>query len=121
MSTPMKKNIVGSEWDSFWPNTPTSTSTPYAGDIVASKASVNSVPITSIALTLSSPLNEFGFVALPEDAGNMYDLTVTLLAADGGFITSENAIIGPGATCGQGNLPGDPSGTPSPCGFFGYT
>jgi len=116
----LKKNIVGTDWTAFWPNGLT-TGTTYTGDILASNASNRNGLITSIALTLSSPLTDFGFVAVPEDSGNPYDLTMTLLDHNGNFITQEDANIGPGNTCSQGSIVGDPTGTPSPCGFFGYT
>jgi len=119
VSPTLKKNVVGTDWTSFWPNGLT-TGNPYTGDILASKASNSNGLITSIALTLSSPLTDFGFVALPDDAGNPYDLTVTLLDKNGNFITNEDAIIS-GSSCAQGTIGGDPAGTPSPCGFFGYT
>jgi hypothetical protein len=120
VAPPMKKNIVGTDWTSFWPPGLT-TGTPYAGDILVSKPSNSNGLITSIALTLSSPLTDFGFVALPADSGNPYDLTVTLLDKNGNFITQEDANIGPGNSCSQGTIAGDPVGTPAPCGFFGYT
>jgi hypothetical protein len=120
VSPTLKKNIVGTDWTSFWPNGLT-TGNPYTGDILASNSSNSNGLITSIALTLSSPLTDFGFVALPEDSGNPYDLTVTLLGVNGNFITQEDASIGAGNSCAQGTDGGDPVGTPSPCGFFGYT
>jgi hypothetical protein len=128
VSPTLKKNVVGTDWTAFWPNGLT-TGTPYTGDILASKAAVGGVLVQSIALSLSSPLTQFGFVALPQDSGNPYDMTVTLLDSHGNTLTTEDAIIGPyvGAfpggteTCSQGSLGGDPTGAPTPCGFFGYT
>jgi hypothetical protein len=115
VSPTLKKNIVGTDWTSFWPNGLTSGNT-YTGDILASNTSNRNGLITSIALTLSSPLTDFGFVALPADAGDPYNMTVTLLDATNTPITSETESIGPGNSCSGGA-----NGTPVPCGFFGYT
>ena len=119
VSPTLRFNVVGTDWTSFWPNGLTSGN-PFTGDILASNSTTNrGALITSIALTLSSPLTDFGFVALPADSGNPYDLTVTLLDQNDVFITQEDASIGPGNSCAQGTPP--PSGAPQPCGFFGYT
>jgi len=111
----LKRNIVGTDWTSFWPNGLVSGST-YTGDILASNASNRNGLITSIALTLSSPLRDFGFVALPADSGDNYSMTVTLLDSSSSVLSTETESIGPGNSCTGGT-----GGPPSPCGFFGYT
>jgi hypothetical protein len=115
VSPTLKRNIVGTDWTSFWPNGLVSGTT-YTGDVLASNASNRNGLITSIALTLSSPLTDFGFVTLPQDSGNPYSMTVTLLDATNTPITSETELLGPGSTCSGGN-----DSPTSPCGFFGYT
>jgi hypothetical protein len=123
----MYRNIVGSgvsgdstpygvPWDSFWPTDPKSNAA-YTGDVWITKpATSGGSPITSITLTLSSPLTAFGFIALPEDNSEAYDMTVTL--SDGASLTE---LVGAGA----GNCAATGSNTvvtpAAPCGFFGYT
>jgi len=120
-------------WSSFWPNQLT-TGTAYGGDVWATSCTTDAIggacvpggnaatnPVTSIALTLSSPLSAFGFVALPEDTTQIYDVTVNFLAGLSSSTVKEQ--IGVGATnCSLiSSTPNTAAGTPVPCGFFGYT
>jgi len=106
-TVPMFKNVVGTSWTSFWPTTLTDGSS-YAGkDVWNSNAFSSGSSVTTLSLTLTSPLSQFGFVAMPDGInGNPYNVKVKL--SDGTVLTE---VLGAGGTC---------SG-PSPCGFFGYS
>jgi hypothetical protein len=119
----MYRNIVGTDsspygvpWANFWPNDPKTLSA-YTGDIWLTKpATAAGAPVTTITLTLSSPLTAFGFIALPEDNSEAYNMVVTL--SDGATLTE---LVGPG-TGGCAATGSNTVVTPAaPCGFFGYT
>ena len=123
IATTMYRNIVGSDsspygvaWSSFWPTDP-KTNAAYTGDIWLTKpATAGGSPITSITLTLSSPLTAFSFIALPEDHSQVYTMVVTL--SDGSSLSE--LVGGAAGTCAATGTNAVTSPA-SPCGFFGYT
>jgi hypothetical protein len=122
IATTMYRNIVGSDsspygvaWSSFWPTDP-KTNAAYTGDIWLTKpATAGGSPITSITLTLSSPLTAFSFIALPEDHSQVYTMVVTL--SDGSSLSE--LVGGAAGTCAATGTNAVTSPA-SPCGFFGY-
>jgi hypothetical protein len=116
-TNPMYKNIVNTDWTSFWPNRLT-TGNPYNGTNCGTGANTcdvwntntfttDGVPVTQVSLTLSTPLSQFGFVAMPDGINDAaYNIKVKL--SDGTALTED---LGAGGTC---------SGA-TPCGFFGYS
>jgi len=128
VSTPsnntLVRKIVGTDWTAFWPNG-LKNNTTYTGDVWASKVSLLSngvsTPVTSISLSLSSPLSQFGFVAEPNDQGNIYDMTVTLFDASSNQLGQLMEAIGPNSGSGGTGVCTGAGTTVNPCGFFGYS
>jgi hypothetical protein len=118
--TTMYRNMItdtdpyGVAWSSFWPIDPVGGGA-YTGDLWVTKTNQGTNPITTITLTLSSPLTSFGFEALPIDQSQQYPLTMTL---NGGASVTE--LLGPG-TCSTSGATNGVANPASPCGFFGYT
>jgi len=116
-TAPMFKNIVNTDWTSFWPNRLT-TGNPYNGTNCGTGANTCDVwntntfssggaPVTSVSLSLSVPLSQFGFVAMPDGINDdAYNIKVKL--SDGTALTED---LGAGGTCAGA----------TPCGFFGYS
>jgi len=114
-TTPMFKNIVNTDWTSFWPNRLT-TGNPYNGTNCGTgqntcdvwntnEFSSSGAPVTSVSLTLTTPLSQFGFVTMPDGISDAaYNIKVKL--SDGTALTED---LGIGGTCAG----------PTPCGFFG--
>jgi hypothetical protein len=80
-------------------------------------------PVTSVNLQLSTALTSFGFIALPQDGSQTYDMTVSLFnnssftgTPDASLTEALGPVSGSSDACSV-----VPSGTVSPCGFFGYT
>jgi hypothetical protein len=113
---PTDSTPYGTAWSTFWP-ADSKTGATYTGDVWITKpATASGAPITSITLSLTSPLTAFSFIALPEDQSQPYDMTVTL--SDGANLTEQ---VGGGQACTSVSGSNTVAGTPVPCGFFGYS
>jgi hypothetical protein len=112
-------------WSTFWPKDLLTKPNAYTGDVWATLANVGtdpSHPVTSINLQLSTALSSFGFIALPQDGSTTYDMTVSLFnnstftgTPDATLTEALGPVSGSNDACSV-----VPSGTVSPCGFFGY-
>jgi hypothetical protein len=123
-------------WSTFWPND-LATGNPFGGDVWTTNCQnpaaggapcglhgTQANPVTGLVLTLTSPLNSFGFVALPVDNSQVYDLTATFFKGLTNEGSIEDVVLNNGLGCSatsSGGANNTVEAQPVPCGFFGYT